>query len=226
MPTHDGKKFGIRTSNRWDGKIRGKGRLICVNHCHKPCNGDENLLRVPTVGAGNAASQERTCLKLVDEWSQWSNILSQVFHTTACTLIKKDLDIDLTLIACTHHAGSCHVCIFGATFGASIGPKVRLFERFQQKWSLLDCGQFQIPSIWGNKGLMEQTDLVLPQSHRDQEPQGWSWQSHASLLVLHRGKTRRCCQHLKPSSQALHQVDDQSHLHDEAVPLLYPSFLH
>jgi len=133
----------------WDGKL-----LPCIDGTKETVdriavivtgNGVEKLLTVPKIGKGTGEEQAAACLKVLDDWKIRDKIQGLVYDTTsntgihrgACVHTGEALDRELVNIACCHHVMEVILSrVFTTLFGASGGPEVALFKRFQKQWPM------------------------------------------------------------------------------------------
>jgi hypothetical protein len=132
----------------WDGKLLPDiaGSKETVDRIVVVVTGDgvEKLLAVPKIGKGTGQEQAGACLKILNDWKLVDNIQGMMFDTTAsntgirqgaCVLIEEALGRELVNIGCRHHVVEVVLSsIFIVLFGATGGPAVGLFKRFQSKW--------------------------------------------------------------------------------------------
>ena len=114
--------------------------------------GKEKILAVPKIAAGTGEQQANACLQALDEWDVRCQVRGLVFDTTssntgihsgACTLLERNLNLNLVWIGCRHHVFEVMLSsVFTAAFGASGGPEVGIFKRFQKQWSTIDQDVF------------------------------------------------------------------------------------
>jgi len=109
-------------------------------------------LAVPKIGKGTGEEQAAACLKVLDNWKIRDKIQGLVFDTTssntgihqgACVRIEEALDRELVNIACRHHVMEVILShVFITLFGASGGPEVALFKRFQKHWPYISQTEY------------------------------------------------------------------------------------
>lgn len=116
-------------------------------------NGLTKLLNVPVITSGTGESQAQAVYESLLDWNVSNRVNAMCFDTTAsnsgqdagaCTLLEKKLGKTLLALACRHHIMELPVSsVFNVLFGPSSGPKIKLFERFQQKWPQIDETKFE-----------------------------------------------------------------------------------
>ena len=141
----------------WDGRLLPDitGQKQFVDRVAVLVTGGEieQLLAVPKIGRGTGDEQCRACLQTLDDWQLRRQVRGLVFDTTAantglkmgaCTLIEKALDIELVWITCRHHVLEVMLGdVFLAVMGATSGPDIGIFKRFQKSWPYIDKAAFQ-----------------------------------------------------------------------------------
>ena len=141
----------------WDGKllpdITGQKELVDRVAVLVTGGEIEQLLAVPKIGRGTGDEQCRACLQTLDDWQLRRQVRGLVCDTTAantglkmgaCTLIEKTLDIELVWIACRHHVLEVMLGdVFLTVMGATSGPDIGIFKRFQKSWPYIDKAAFQ-----------------------------------------------------------------------------------
>lgn len=115
--------------------------------------GEIQLLGVPKMGSGTGEAQASAVLSCLNDWGICDRVQGLCFDTTAsntgnragaCVLLEQKLDRDLLFLACRHHVFELVIgSAFEKTFGASSGPSVLLFQRFQKQWEYIDKKNFQ-----------------------------------------------------------------------------------
>jgi len=99
---------------------------------------------------------EQACLKVLDDWCLLQRVRGLVFATTAnntglkngaCTFIETTVGQELAWIACRHHMMELVLgSVFTKLFGASGGPIVGMFKRFQQQWPYIYKDLYDVAS--------------------------------------------------------------------------------
>lgn len=114
----------------------------------------EQLLGVPKLLSGTGEEQAAAVVHCLEEWGVVENVVALCFDTTAantghlsgaCSLIERKLERRLLFMACRHHIMEL---VVGAAFektigGASTGPEILPFKRFQEHWQFVDQEKFQ-----------------------------------------------------------------------------------
>ena len=104
----------------------------------------EKILAIPKVARGTGELVARAASECLHEWNLAENTVGMSFDTTAantghlsgaCVLLEQKLGTNLLWLACRHHMLEV-VCgsVFKKLFGATSGPNVPLFRRFQEYW--------------------------------------------------------------------------------------------
>ena len=114
--------------------------------------GETQLLGVPKLTSGTGENQASAVYELLQEWRMDEKVAGFCFDTTAsntgrragaCILLEQRLRRTVLNLACRHHI---YEIILGAVFstcsGASSGPDVQLFRRFQKNWGSLDKSNY------------------------------------------------------------------------------------
>lgn len=149
-------KPGVTLCIHWDGKmledITGKESVdrlpILVSGA-----GVQQLLAVPklSVGTGEATASavHNTCLK----WGLCEQVTCMSFDTTpvntgvwngACILLQQKMGKDMLWLACRHHILEIMLeAVVLTSLGASSGPDILIFKRFQKHWKLVDTTKYQ-----------------------------------------------------------------------------------
>ena len=143
----------------WDGKLMED--LTSYEHVDRlpvliSGVGVEQLLGVPMLPSGTGEAQASAVVNSLGEWGITDQVCALCFDTTAsntghrsgaCALIEQKLGRDLLYMACRHHVMEL---VVGAAFektvgtaGASTGPDILLFKRFQQHWPFIDRANFK-----------------------------------------------------------------------------------
>ena len=144
----------------WDGKllvdITGSKEMVDRIAVLVTGNGVERLLGVPKIGRGTGQEQAEACLKVLDDWCLLQRVRGLVFDTTAsntglkngaCTFIESTVGQEIAWIACRHHMMELVLrSVFTQLFGASGGPNVGMFKRFQQQWPYIDKDSYDVAS--------------------------------------------------------------------------------
>ena len=169
----------------WDAKllpdITGKEHVerlpIVVTGC-----GIEKLIAVPKLQDGTGESSSTAVVESLRDWGIQDQISSMCFDTTAantgrrggaCHLIEQKMEKDLLHLACRHHIYEVVIGdVFKHCFGASSGPDVLLFKRFQQNWSKIDQKVFET-------ALGDQICLQVLQANFDLKKQAVEFATHS-----------------------------------------------
>jgi len=116
-------------------------------------NDDTKLLGVPAIPNGSGASQSEAVFKLLEDWNLTTRVHFMRFDTTAsntgsqngaCTLLEQKMQKDLIRVPCRHHIIMELIVarVFDMVFGASMGPHIKLFQRFSEAWNSIDKLKF------------------------------------------------------------------------------------
>jgi hypothetical protein len=141
----------------WDGKllpdIAGSKEVVDRVAIVVTSGDMEQLLAVPKIGRGTGEEQSNACLCTLADWKLAHLVGGLVFDTTAsntglqmgaCTLIEKALKKDLVWIACRHHVFEVMLtAVSTVALGATSGPEVGVFKRFQNTWSFINKADFR-----------------------------------------------------------------------------------
>lgn len=111
------------------------------------------LLGVAELDNGTGKAQADAVLQAIKEWELEANIIALSFDTTssntgkdngACVLIENGMGRPLLHLACRHHVMEL---IIGAVFkvhnAASSAPRVPMFKRFKDNWSIIDKTKYE-----------------------------------------------------------------------------------
>ena len=140
----------------WDGKLM-QDLTSNVHVDRLPIivsgSGVKQLLTVAKLTNGTGQSQANAVVTALEEWGLTENVIGMSFDTTAsntgrkngaCILIEAKLEKDLLYFACRHHFLEVVIgAVFSVLMGASQGPDILLFKRFQAQWETIDKSQFQ-----------------------------------------------------------------------------------
>ncbi|KYN06617.1 hypothetical protein ALC62_02431 [Cyphomyrmex costatus] len=115
--------------------------------------GNIKLLGIPIIESGTGAAQAQAVYELILEWNIADRVKAMCFDTTAsnsgpmsgtCTLLENKLGKSLLALPCRHHILELPLsAVFNFLFGASNGPEIKLFQRFQKAWSTIDKSQYE-----------------------------------------------------------------------------------
>jgi len=116
--------------------------------------GLSKLLGVPKLSSGTGQAMAKAVMDCLEDWGVKERIQAMSFDTTssntgcksgACTLLAEMIGRDLLHLACRHHMMEIVAeKVFVACDIPSTGPDILLFKRFQQQWTFIDRGQFQV----------------------------------------------------------------------------------
>jgi hypothetical protein len=104
----------------------------------------EKLLAVPKASSGTGEVIAKVTLNTLADWNLCNKVVGMSFDTTAantglkkgaCVLLENKLETKLLWLPCRHHTHEI-ICgeVFKKLFGATSGPNVLLFKRFQDYW--------------------------------------------------------------------------------------------
>lgn len=140
----------------WDGKmledITGREMVdrlpILVSG-----EGVEQILAAPKLLRGTGEATACAVYDTANEWQISDKVKFMCFDTTAantgprngaCVLLEQKLDRDLLWLACRHHVHELVLeAVVNRSLGASSGPDISLFKRFQKFWTSINKTKFQ-----------------------------------------------------------------------------------
>lgn len=139
----------------WDGKLlpnlTGKG-LVDRLPIIASVNGREQLLGVPALTSGTGREQANAVYQTLVDWCLDENVQALCSDTTAsntgrlngaCVLIEQLLEREMVYLPCRHHIYEIILkSVFDLKFGATSGPDVAIFKRFQQAWATINPNNF------------------------------------------------------------------------------------
>jgi hypothetical protein len=125
----------------------------------------EKIVAIPKVTRGTGELVARAASECLHEWNLVEHTVGMSFDTTAantghlngaCVLLEQKLGKNLMWLACRHHMLEV-VCgnVFKKLFGATSGPNVPLFRRFQEYWPNINQAAFK---AYSDKRLTDNLD--------------------------------------------------------------------
>lgn len=139
----------------WDGKLlptlTGKG-LVDRLPIIASVNGQEQLLGVPTLNTGTGLEQANAVYQTLVDWCLDENVQAFCSDTTAsntgrlngaCVLLEQLLEREIVYLPCRHHMYEIILkSVFDLKFGATSGPDVAIFKRFQHAWGTINTKNY------------------------------------------------------------------------------------
>lgn len=143
----------------WDGKLLPSLLCSTTSVDRLPVlitdvsTGETQLLGVPKLTSGTGENQATAVYELLHEWCLEEKVAGFCFDTTAsntgrrtgaCILLEQRIGHTVLNLACRHHIYEIILAaVFSTCSGASSGPNVQLFRRFQKNWGSLDKSNYQ-----------------------------------------------------------------------------------
>ena len=116
-----------------------------------------DLLSIAKTEDSTGEGEARAIHEILEQWEVTDNVIAMCFDMTsantginkgACKILQKKLKRQLIWMACRHHVLELVIgAAFKELFGATSGPEVPLFKKFQEIWPTLDLSNLILPDI-------------------------------------------------------------------------------